>query len=176
MNNKPTASNGSSLWDFAVAVYGRGGVAAACLELQESCHVDVPLFLAVGFAICRGKALDASALSALEQRAGPWRRDVVQALRAIRRRLKTGPHPAPNGASEPLRNAVKAAELAAEKIQLQVMQDFIDALPATRRAPNLADLTAALTMVVAHANDGPVPDAQAAGVTLIAEAIWAQHV
>jgi hypothetical protein len=55
------------------------------------------------------------------------------------------------------------------------MQKSIDAWPTTRRAPDLASITAALTMVAEHANDGPLADAQSDHVALIANTIWAHH-
>ena len=38
------------LWDYTVAVYRRSAVAKACLELQHSAHIDVPLFFCAGYA------------------------------------------------------------------------------------------------------------------------------
>ena len=39
----------SSLWNFAVSIYQKNGVSAACLFLQDSCDVDVPLLFCAGF-------------------------------------------------------------------------------------------------------------------------------
>ena len=39
-----TKSHTVPLWDYMVAIYRRSGIAEACLELQHSAHIDVPLF------------------------------------------------------------------------------------------------------------------------------------
>lgn len=40
-----TAESCPDLWGFAVSIYGRGGVANACLRLQAAHDADVPLLL-----------------------------------------------------------------------------------------------------------------------------------
>ncbi|MGB1900251.1 MAG: TIGR02444 family protein, partial [Candidatus Puniceispirillaceae bacterium] len=112
----------NKLWSFALTVYQRDSVAPACLDLQEQCQIDVPLMLCAVFACLQGKAISDEDLTQLQDLAGPWQSDIVQSLRHIRTQLKTGPKPAPNAVTEDLRNKVKAAELAAEKIQLEMMQ------------------------------------------------------
>lgn len=47
---------------------------------------------------------------------------MIEPLRAVRRRLKNGPHPAPTQETETLRNSVKAVELSSEKIELAVLE------------------------------------------------------
>ena len=37
------------LWDWAVAAYGRPGVAPACLDLQDRFEQNVPLLLAAAW-------------------------------------------------------------------------------------------------------------------------------
>ena len=61
-------------------------------------------------------------LQALDARVAPWREQVVQPLRAVRRRMKEaalGPEPE---VQESLRNQVKKLELAAEKAQHGVLE------------------------------------------------------
>ena len=118
----------NKLWSFALTVYQRDSVAPACLDLQEQCQIDVPLMLCAVFACLQGKAISDEDLTQLQDLAGPWQSDIVQSLRHIRTRLKTGPKPAPNAVTEDLRNKVKAAELAAEKIQLEMMQAWVSQL------------------------------------------------
>ena len=118
----------NKLWSFALTVYQRDAVAPACLDLQEQCQIDVPLMLCAVFACLQGKAISDEDLTQLHNLAGPWQSDIVQSLRHIRTRLKTGPKPAPNAVTEDLRNKVKAAELAAEKIQLEMMQTWVSQL------------------------------------------------
>jgi hypothetical protein len=49
----------------------------------------------------------------------------VQPLRAIRGRLKTGPLPAPTSETEPFRSPIKAAELAAERLQNRLLAEHV---------------------------------------------------
>ena len=95
-----TPSAPDHLWDFAVTVYRCDGVPSACLHLQDQCAVDVPLLLAAGFAACTARQFDRVAYDALQDLAGNWQQQIVTALRIIRRHLKTGPHPAPNTATD----------------------------------------------------------------------------
>ena len=130
----------NKLWSFALTVYQRDAVAPACLDLQEQCQIDVPLMLCAVFACLQGKAISNEDLTQLHDLAGPWQSDIVQSLRHIRTRLKTGPKPAPNAVTEGLRNKVKAAELAAEKIQLEMMQAWVSRLAAIDRVDGLPAL------------------------------------
>jgi uncharacterized protein (TIGR02444 family) len=164
----------TSLWDFAVATYRCDGVAPACLDLQDICGVDVPLFLCAGFAVVQGKRFDKVALNELQQIAEPWQRDIVAALRAIRRQLKSGPHPAPNASSDSLRASVKAAELAAEKIQLDAMQSAATGLPKSNGSVTLDNVISALTLVVATSAGGEVPVPQTAQIAMIARSMLDQ--
>lgn len=145
------------LWDFALALYDAPGVAPACLELQEGSGADVPLLLWAAWAGRRGLALDGPAIGAAEARIAPWRAAVIRPLRGIRQAMKSGPPPAPGPASEAVRDKVKAAELAAEKLEL-------DALEAGTRLPpgggSVALAEANLRQALERARGGP-PDAAA---------------
>lgn len=129
---------GGGLWDYAVALYARPGVAEACLALQDDHGVDVPCLLFAAWAgAARGIALDAaSAAEAVALTAG-WQRAVVAPLRDVRRRLKDAPQSHPAGA-EVLRGQVKAAELEAERIELAALGAFGAALTAGDAGPALA--------------------------------------
>lgn len=97
-------------WAFSLAVYARPGVPPACLELQDRRGIDVNLLLFAAWAgIGCGVALTAERLAALDAAVAGWRRDMVQPLRAIRRRAK--------GEDEALYRRMKAAELEAERVQ-----------------------------------------------------------
>ena len=86
--------------------------------------------------------------SALQKQTSPWQRDVVQSLRVVRQKLKSGSYPVQIDKGEALRLSVKAAELSAEKIQLNMMEDATAQVPPSDIPPNLSNLTAVLTMVV----------------------------
>ncbi|MBL6596604.1 MAG: TIGR02444 family protein [Candidatus Puniceispirillum sp.] len=163
----------TTLWSFASTVYQRDGVAAACLGLQEDAHVDVPLMLCVAYACLQNKHIGNNAFVNLQSLARPWQTEIVQSLRRIRTRLKTGPHPAPNEITDELRNKVKAAELAAEKIQIEMMQIWADALPAANQDNSPVTLPAlidAIGIVVTASSQHPVTPNQADHIKLIATA------
>jgi uncharacterized protein (TIGR02444 family) len=166
----PSAYN---LWDFALAVYRCDGVPPACLHLQDQCNVDVPLLLAAGFAACTARQFDRAAYGTLHHLAGEWQQQIVTALRVIRRHLKTGPRPAPTTATESLRDKIKSAELAAEKIQIDLMQDAIDRLASTAGPATRDQLFSVLTMVVAAGHEQPLSAADNQSIALIADSMIA---
>jgi uncharacterized protein (TIGR02444 family) len=75
-------------WDYSVALYGRPGVEAACIELQSRHRIDVNLVLLCLWLAERGTALDGEALARLCHAADRWQAEVVRPLRTLRRRLK----------------------------------------------------------------------------------------
>ncbi|MGH6918441.1 MAG: TIGR02444 family protein [Geminicoccaceae bacterium] len=75
-------------WDYSVALYGRPGVEAACIELQQRHRIDVNLVLLCLWLGERGTALDGEALARLCHAADRWQLEVVRPLRNLRRRLK----------------------------------------------------------------------------------------
>lgn len=161
--------SGVGLWDFALRVYGAPGVAPACLELQDTLGADVPFLLFAGWMDARGVALDAAEIARLDREIAAWRAEIVRPLRAIRRRLKTGPAPAPGPQSEALRDAIKAAELSAEKLELERLEAIGTLYPAGT-GPQLA-AHGNLRRALAHYAGGP-PDAGAeAALAVIASAI-----
>jgi uncharacterized protein (TIGR02444 family) len=114
-------------WAFALAIYARPGVAEACLTLQNEAGVDVMLLLTTTFAAVKHRVLlTPDEIRALDEACRPWREQIVWPLRTIRSGLKTGPKPAPSGATEPFRSHVKALELAAEKLENKLL---VEGLP-----------------------------------------------
>ena len=115
----------SGAWAFAVATYGRPGVRAACLALQDRRGADVVAMLALLHRAVQGyPAPSLAALAALLGEVAPWRRAAVLPLRAIRRALKQWRFPgdiAPAPGAEQTRQAAAAAELAAERVELDYL-------------------------------------------------------
>jgi uncharacterized protein (TIGR02444 family) len=104
---------------FALELYGTEGVAAACLQLQNRHVLDVNLVLFAAFIGARRRqTLTTSCLDAARSRVDAWHREVVQPLRAVRRRLKTGPAPGPNELTARLRGKLQQVEIDAELIEL----------------------------------------------------------
>ena len=81
----PDTEAGRALWDFAVRLYAEPGVGDACLILQDSVGVDVPLLL---WAAWLGDGADSTVLRAGDRAVGPWRARAVRPLRALRRHLR----------------------------------------------------------------------------------------
>lgn len=126
-----------SLWSFSLSLYAAPGVAEACLTAQDRHGADVNLLLWAVWLASQGHDLTAAEVAEAEAATRPWREEVIWPLRAVRRRLKTGPLPAPDAATESLRMQVKAAELEAEKAQQLLLQT----LPEHRRTGRpVADL------------------------------------
>jgi uncharacterized protein (TIGR02444 family) len=125
-------------WSFALSLYGRPGIADACLLLQERLGADVCLLLfALFLAREHGAVLEASDLESLDCAIANWRREVIYPLRSVRRRMRSGPQPAPGPATEPLRQQIKAAEIRAEQIELAALAHMVDMRALTRSASPL---------------------------------------
>ncbi len=105
------------LWAFSLAVYAQGGVAAACLDLQDRRGVDVNLLL---FALWAGAACGArlsdGEMERLDGAVAAWRDEVVRPLRAVRRRAKGEP------GGQDAYARLKAAELAAERVEQERLE------------------------------------------------------
>jgi uncharacterized protein (TIGR02444 family) len=110
------------LWDFALRLYKAPDVADACLALQERNGVDVPVLLFAAWLKQSSIALSPAKTVQIIGLVDEWRDEVVAPLRAIRQRMKTGPKPGPDKHTETLRDAVKAAELSAERIELMELE------------------------------------------------------
>lgn len=139
------------LWDFSLAVYGRPGVSAACLDLQDRLGQDVNVLLFAAWAGMACKAdLPADELARIDSAVAPWRAEVVRPLRAVRRRAK--------GEDDALYRRLKAAELEAERVQ----QDRLFALSGLTPAPGGGVTLAAANLYRL------VPEGDAAVMTLLA--------
>lgn len=109
-------------WDFSLRVYGRPGVAEACLRLQDRHDLDVNLLLYFCWlAGIRDRALAAAEIEQAVAATEAWRVEVVKALRVIRRRMKSGFEGMPRDRTERLRKQVQRLELDCE----QAEQDFL---------------------------------------------------
>ena len=102
-----------ALWRFSLAVYGAPGVAERLIGLQDRHGLDVNLLLFCAWHGASGRGrIDRALLARAEASIADWRRDVTETLRRARRAL-TRYHHIPGAA--PLREAVKQAELEAER-------------------------------------------------------------
>ena len=112
---------GAGFWSFSTALYARPGVAPACLALQDRFGADVNLLLFCLWAARGGCGLQPGDFDVLEGAIAPWRRDLVEPLRAVRRALKGDPRgAAPERASE-FRERLLALEIEGERIGQELL-------------------------------------------------------
>lgn len=156
--------------DFAVALYGEPGVAAACLLLQEQLDVDVNIVLFAAYlGAVRGHRLTAEQLPIVKDAVGLWHTEVVRSLRRVRKRLKTGPPPAPNNRTSALRAKIQALEIEAELIELSELGQMAATLVTKPCCGSSLAKTIACIQMVALTGGTLGPDEDAA-ITTIASA------
>ena len=106
-------SAGQEFWDFSLGFYRRPGVSDACILLQDNHRKDVNLILYACWIGLSGRGrLSAAELAAAKEAVGPWRRSVIEPLRAARRATKQMMAADDDVA---FYGSVKAVELAAER-------------------------------------------------------------
>lgn len=161
----------SAFWDFTLAVYGRPGVAPACIALQDrrGLHVNMLLFCCWAAASGRG-ALDADDLDRACAVARPWQETVVAPLREVRRRLKTVTAPAPNAVRETVRRGILAAEINAEHVEQLMIEATSRRNPDAGRSASVhaADAVAGLAHYLSVAGVAIAADDRADLTTLLA--------
>jgi uncharacterized protein (TIGR02444 family) len=108
-------------WSFSVELYGRPGVAPACLALQDRFGCDVNLILFALWAARCGAALGPGEFDTLDSAIGPWRAGVVEPIRSLRRKLKSDALGAAPELAEATRQALLKAELAAERAAQELL-------------------------------------------------------
>lgn len=165
------AGSDDDLWLFVLRLYKSGGVAPACLRLQDACAVDVPILLFAAWLGHRSVPLDEATMQTIDGSVAEWRAEVVQSLRRIRQRLKSGPAPAPTPATDALRDTVKSAELHAEKLELAFLEDAAKALPPAQGLPTGPLVLANLQTALHHFSRGKPDDRWRADLALIAAAV-----
>jgi uncharacterized protein (TIGR02444 family) len=103
----------AELWRFSLAFYACPEVPQALIALQDRAGFDVNLILfALWLGVSGRNRLSRAMLAAANQAARPIRTEIVEPLRALRRRLKGET----DADIQRLREGVKALELAAERI------------------------------------------------------------
>ncbi len=125
-----TTESDSPLWQFAVRLYSTPSVAPVCLSLQDSVGADVNLLLVCCWSGLHGAYLPAEQIEALDRLVQPWRVEAILPVRRLRRQLKVAIGPVQPDMSAGLREQIKAAELEAEKIELSLLYQALETLPA----------------------------------------------
>ncbi|WP_197514615.1 TIGR02444 family protein [Mycobacterium sp. 852013-50091_SCH5140682] len=156
--------------DFALRVHGGDGVGPACVLLQDRFGLDVNVLLFAARVGTRGP-LTPSMLQAATERVAQWHAEVVRPLRGVRRRLKSGPAPAPSPATAELREQLQGLEIRAELIELGELDVLVPDRDSGTADP-IAQVTAALLLVVrAHSQRPLTADEDAALATIAAAAV-----
>jgi len=114
--------SGPSFWDFSLQTYRRDGAEQACLGLQDESGADVNLLLLCCFVARYGVRLTPAAMETLIRQAGVWQQEIVEPLRAVRRRLKQPVGSVLPEAAAPLRKALQDSELEAERLEQEMLQ------------------------------------------------------
>ena len=144
------------LWTAIIAAYARPGVAALCLRLQADGDIDVMLLLALCYA---GATLNApltpDEVGAVRALSEPWRATAVRPARQLRIALRAPVPAVPDDARESLRERLKAAELASEQIQADIIARWLT----TRTGPAAATPYPGLRALLAQT---PATDAELA--------------
>nr|WP_298376607.1 TIGR02444 family protein [uncultured Halomonas sp.] len=108
-----------SLWDYALILYARPGVAAACLALQDDHGADVCEL----FWLCWLNRLDLTTDANAAATLAPIRQQQAALTRLLReRRRELKPHAQPDSSLAQWRKTIKNAELAAEQGTLMQLQ------------------------------------------------------
>jgi len=136
-------------WDWALCVYARQPVAAACLHLQDAHGQNVPFLLWAAWAALQGRPVDLPRTASLVQ---AWDAEVGAPLRGVRRALKASRPDVADAARETFREQVKATELAGEKLLMESLEATCGPVDATR------DVYGAL-LAAARAVGAPPPEA-----------------
>jgi uncharacterized protein (TIGR02444 family) len=119
-------------WDYALELYRKQGVEAACLELQRRHGVDVNIVLLCCWLGHRGVVVDEAVLARVAEAAEVWQNEVVRPLRAVRSRLKsalTVSQPSSIAARWPdlagaLRQRVLALEIDGERLEQLLLTEL----------------------------------------------------
>jgi uncharacterized protein (TIGR02444 family) len=147
-------------------VYGQPDVPAACQLLQDRFDLDVNVLLFAAFlGAVRAQVLTPASLDTVCRGVDAWQCDVVRPLRGVRRRLKTGPTPAPNTDTTKLRSKIhELIELA----QLEVLGPTLEQIPGAGSA--LQRATAAMTVVIDAQSHRDMDNAEHDALAAIARA------
>lgn len=135
-----------AIWDWVLEAYGRPGVPAATLALQDIHGQNTSYLL---WAV-HARTTDTGLLVRAAAAAQAWDQTALVPLREVRRALKPPLAPFPDSQREQFREAVKALELASEKL----LMETLDGLSHERGDAAVLDVLHAASQAWGH----PAPD------------------
>ncbi len=160
-------------WDFTLGVYGKDGVSAACIDLQDNHGLDVNVLL---FCVWLGHSgrgrLGPEELAAVLGASAAWNSEIVQALRAVRRRLKDRVGEVPADQSTAMGRRILEIEIQCEQVEQLVLAAAVAGgatagLAAEARA---ADAVANFVIYFKHSGISPGDDDRARTATILGAA------
>lgn len=122
-------------WRFSLELYGRRGIAEACIALQDGFGVDVNLLLFLFWLASAGWQVSADDVRGLDGQVRSWRELTIVPIRNARRKLKGAATLVTPGKQESFRDKVKAVELEAERLQQEALYELAQRLPLGVEAP-----------------------------------------
>ncbi len=128
------------LWDFAVRVYARPGFEAACLELQDAWHADVPVLIYALWVGAHGRGLTHVDFEIVVPTVAAWQTNTVAALRSIRRALRQRDafEPGFESTAHSIAAHLKELELIAERCELEFLETLECGTPSEYVVPTIA--------------------------------------
>jgi uncharacterized protein (TIGR02444 family) len=117
--------NQRELWTRMCVFYERPGIAPALLELQARYAIDVPLFLAVLLGAVSGASPDEQDIAVITKQVSGWRQAVIVPLRNTREALKSFAGMMDRACVVRLREAIKKAELNAERVEVEFLETLL---------------------------------------------------
>tara|TARA_A100001037_G_scaffold290312_1_gene303009 strand:- start:1149 stop:1718 length:570 start_codon:yes stop_codon:yes gene_type:complete len=140
-------------WDFSIDLYGRKGVSAACIALQDRHKLDVNIILLSMWMGHSGRAVinHDTLINALDV-STRWNKDIICGIRAVRLSLKDNFFPIPIGDSEQLRKNLLALEIDGEHLEQLAIASTITSEPNSEldETLRLAICTANLGLYFTH--------------------------
>lgn len=118
-------------WDYSLSIYGKPGVADACVFLQDRYGLDVNIMLfCIWFASSGRGPLDGKDIDDCVRRTGDWRGQVIEPLRSIRRACRDQPLGVPEFLLQIFRPLMRDIELHAEHVEQLVLAETVRDRPA----------------------------------------------
>jgi uncharacterized protein (TIGR02444 family) len=134
-------------WDFSVDIYGRDGVPAACLALQENCGINVNMILFCCWAgEIRVKSLDVQDIRTALGAINGWDQKIVKRLRNVRNELTTGFGEFGDEIVQTFRLRILNLELEAERIEQDRLLGMISISSNTNISPQQKVTNAAVNL------------------------------
>lgn len=127
-------------WDFVLRVYAGEGVQPACLALQDEHGQCVPLLLWRAWTLAEERPIDEDALASAVAVARAWHTEVIEPIRAVRRRLKAPLSPVDDAARLAFRQDIATREMAAERLLIDTLEALTGG-PGRTASPPLTELS-----------------------------------